>query len=116
MAAIFRVRDENGTIRIDENMLLSRYIATVTIAWNDVSAHTFTHPAFSLGTPFYHVVNHNRHELNILDPNAVGTPSYVECSFTSTSVTYQQVWTVLNNSQFNYVGRNDLIVHFGVFG
>lgn len=114
MAAIFKVRNSAGIITIDQDMLLCRYLTRKSIAWNDQSVQTITHDGFLQGTPFYHVVHPNRHDLNPLFPLAIGRPSYIECSFSGNMATFQQIWQVAN--EFRYIGRDPIIVHFGVFG
>ena len=112
MAAKFRVYDAGGSVVIDENMLMCRYLTVASIAYNDFTEKTITHAGFMQGTPFYHVVNHNRHGLSI-GGGVMGTASYIQCSFSGATATFKQVALV---GGYSYSGRENLIIHFGVFG
>lgn len=113
MAAKFRVYDAGGGLVFDESMLLTKYLTSVTFAWNDFSTKTVTHDGLTGGTPFYHVVNHNRQ----LPPNKLlrweylGTGTYIECSFSGNVATVKQI-----NAGRGIVGTESVVVHIGVFG
>ena len=113
MVATFKIRDDQGRIMIDEQMLIGRYLTNLTIAWNDKSVHTISHEGFLNGIPFFQVNNPNSHYLNCYS-SIFGNHSHFYVTFSGTQATIQQRFA--NGVQDNFVDiQKDIVIHFGVY-
>lgn len=113
MAFVFKTRDANNNLVIDQDMLLSRYLTRVTVPWDDTSWHDIYHDGFLMGTPFFSVYHPNVHSLTVYS-TVYGNPSYIEVVFSGTKASYRQVW-ISGMTANNYLGKKDIVIHFGVF-
>lgn len=116
----FQVFDASGNVVVDVTTRLTRYIATARIAWNDLSLHSFSSPAFSNGVMFATVVNQNLQQFaagSTLDFILTAGSLYSRVNITQSGndITYQQVLLPQSNPAYQTRERNDIIIHFGVY-
>ena len=113
MTATLKIRDEQGRIVLDEQMLIGRYLTSLKVAWNDKSVHTIDHQGFLNGIPFFQVYNPNSHYLNCYS-SIFGNHSYFDISFNGTQATIQQKFA--NGVENNFVDiQKDIVIYFGVY-
>jgi hypothetical protein len=88
--------DASGNVVIDVTTRITRLIASVTLAYNDFSVHTFDDDGFLTGTPFWLVDNQNNAYGTIVAKSALLT--YVNISVSGTTCTFQQGYTTGGSS------------------
>lgn len=114
MAARFRMRDPNtGAVIMRETDFLTRYLFSVSIAWNDYNQKVFTHDGLTKGRPYAYIYNPNIHSMSVM-PDSSGHQSYFDITFSGNQVTVKQ--NKANGVSDSYrIGKDNVIIHFGVY-
>ncbi len=117
---LLRIRDAvTGDVVLHENDFISRHLMSIEIPFSDTNQHTITVPGLNTGTPYYIFdPRSNMHAVNrTTGMYTTGYFSYIEVSFSGSTVTYQHkyVTTLMNGGQRNYINSNNVWLHIGVY-
>lgn len=111
------VFDASGNSIIDVTTRITRYLATVRLAYNDFGLHSFIHAGFLTGTPFFLVDNQNNATSSVIAKTCLVT--WVDIQITGDTCTYQQKYAAGASASNVRTGTDsntkDLIIHFGVY-
>ncbi len=118
--ALLKIRDKDtGDVVMDEYDFISRHLMSIEIAFNDTDQHSIWVPGLDTGTPYYIFdPQSNKHTVNVTTGmNTTGFFSYIEVSFSGSTVTYQHKYATSLNSggQSNTINRNNVWLHIGVY-
>ena len=118
--SLLRIRDAvTGDVVMHENDFISRHLMSIKIPFTDTAQHTITVPGLTTGTPYYIFdPKSNMHGVNITTGMfTTGFMSFVEVSFSGSTVTYQHryVTDLPGNAYADRLNSNNVWLHIGVY-